>query len=131
MKRYLIAGITAVTLAGAALAFANTLTVTSDTLGSGTTEVANPSPKCAPDVSYTTAWDAADQTFEVTKVTVTGADCNGLRVQAALVKSTGATMWSSPIEKTFATGTASWDIDPTAIEVDAALVTNAYATVTG
>lgn len=126
-RKFIVGGVAAVSVAGATLAFANSLSVTSDTLGSGTSTVDDPAP-CAPDVSYETTWNATDLTFDVTKVTVTDADCNGLKVQAALV-GTGASLWSSGTAATVASGTASWTIAPGT--VDAEDVTDAYATVNG
>ena len=126
-KKLIVAGLTAATVAGAAFAFANTLTVNSTTLGSGTTSV--DSPACSPDVSYETTWNAATAKFDVTKVTAdTEAACDGKKIQAALTGSSGS-LWSSGAAVTIAAGTTSWTI--AANTVNSTDVTNAYATVTG
>lgn len=127
-KKLVVAGLTAVTVAGAAFAFANSLTVTSNTLGSGTGGVA--SPACSPDVSYETTWNATSATFDVTEVTATTeAACDGMNVQAALTDGTNS-LWNSGVAVAVPSGgVTSWTIAPGT--VDAADVTDAYATVTG
>jgi len=126
-KKLIVAGLAAATVAGAAFAFANTLTVNSTTLGSGTDPVA--SPACSPDVSYETTWNTTTAKFDVTKVTAdTDAACDGKQIQAALTGSSGS-LWSSGAAETIASGTTFWTID--ADMVNATDVTNAYATVTG
>ena len=127
-KKLIVAGLAAATVAGAAFAFANTLTVNSTTLGSGTDTV--DSPACSPDVSYETTWNATAFTFDVTKVTADTESpaCDGKKVQAALTDGT-TSLWSSGLAVTIVSGSTSWTLTPGT--VDATDVTNAYATVTG
>lgn len=125
-KKLIVAGVAAVSVAGAALAFANTLTVTSNTLGSGSGSVATPA--CSPVVSYETTWNTTNKNFDVTKVTATATGCDGKNIQAALTGASGS-LWNSGTAVTVASGTASWTI--TAGTVNAADVTNAFATVNG
>lgn len=81
-RRFLLAGIAAATLSGGAYAFAASLTVTPNSLGSGSASVTN---SCNVSTSYSTSYSA--NAYQVTTVTVTpsGVACNGLfyRVTAA------------------------------------------------
>jgi hypothetical protein len=90
-KRWLVAGVAALTLAGGAYAFAASLTVVSNPLGAGSSTVS--APPCDSTVSYTTAWSTTTTPpdFVVDSVTVTavpnpvgGNGCAGMHVQVAL-----------------------------------------------
>lgn len=125
-RKFVVGGLAAVTVAGAALAFANSMTVTSQTLGSGSDPVDN---TCETTVSYTTTWDGASKEFEVTGVKVDGTlACANKNVQVALVGGT-TSLWDSGAAVAL---DASGDKTFTVTDgVDAADVTNAYATVNG
>lgn len=125
-RKLVVGGLAAVTVAGAALAFANSMTVTSQTLGSGSDTVDAP---CSPTVSYTTTWDGAAKEFEVTTVTVAGGtSCAAKNVQVALVGGT-TSLWNSDAAVVLdANGAKTFTV---ADGVDAADVTNAYATING
>lgn len=125
-RKFIVGGVAALSVAGATLAFANSLSVTSDTLGSGS-DTADPG--CALAVSYTTTWDGATKEFEVSTVKVDGADsCAGQNVQAALVGASGS-LWSSGVAVDLnSTGDYTFTVTD---GVDAADVTNVYATVNG
>ncbi|HEV2370503.1 MAG TPA: hypothetical protein VGR90_11560 [Acidimicrobiales bacterium] len=103
-KRYVVAGVTAVTLGGGAFAFANSLTVTSDTLGSGSPAngVASPASHCNPTMSFTTVWDDTTQKFDVNTVTATTSDlsdaaaaCSADTITAELQGGTGPSSYTS------------------------------------
>lgn len=98
-KRYVAAAVAAATLGGGAFAFANSLTVTSNTLGSGSPAggVASPNTACNPTFSYTTSWSGGEiNAFVVSSVTATSSDandtvgCSADSVQAELTGTGGA-----------------------------------------
>lgn len=66
MKKFIVAGLAAVTLAGGAFAFAANLTVTSQNLGAGTVSVTNPCTQI--DTQYKTSYDNATHNFWVTEI---------------------------------------------------------------
>lgn len=125
-RKFVVGGLAAVTVAGAALAFANSMTVNSQTLGSGSDTVDN---TCSTEVSYTTTWDATNKVFEVTAVKVDGTEaCATKNVQVALVGGT-TSLWSSGAAVALdADGDHEFSVST---DVAASAVTNAYATVNG
>lgn len=125
-RKFVVGGLAAVTVAGAALAFANSMTVNSQTLGSGSDTVDN---TCSTTVSYTTTWDGTAKEFEVTTVKVDGNDaCAAKNVQVALVGASGSLWDSGTAVALDGSGDKTFTV---ADGVDAADVTNAYATVNG
>ena len=105
-KRQILAVLAALTVAGAVYASAASLGgVTSDTVGSDATVVAS----CDTDgvtTAYTTAWDAVDQRYEITAVTVGGIDnaCDSLVAYVTLTNAAGAQIGVG--SSTIATGVA-------------------------
>lgn len=93
MKRFIVAGVAALTLAGGAFAFADSLTVNTTQLGSGGTGVTScQGPTTPVNVSYTTAYDATLKTFKVTNVAVANiaAACDVASGPKLTVEITGA-----------------------------------------
>lgn len=91
MKKLIIAGVVAITLGGAAFAFAANLPVTSTNLAAGSAAVLS----CGDSVSvaYTTSYDAAITGYAVTKATVSGvtANCAGQKASLELTKDPSGT----------------------------------------
>jgi len=111
MKRFIVAGVAALTLAGGAFALANTLSPTSDSLGAGSAGVA--APACAPVASYATTWqNTATAGFYVTTVTATESGCDGKAVQGELTGTGTVASGYNLASTTFSsvTHTASWTI---------------------
>jgi hypothetical protein len=93
---------------GAVFAVAASLTVTSDSLGSGSAAVSSCDGNGV-SVSYTVTYDAASATYEVTSVTVGGiADsaCDGRTVSVALANSSNGSLGSGSATNTADADTA-------------------------
>ena len=136
-KRYAAAAVAAATLGGGAFAFANSLTVTSNTLGAANQTVNSPEAACAPTFSYTTAWDSSNSRFDVATVTATAAsnsaDCNSDTIQGELTLSSGGPVNLATVSyaggSASAPATASWTVGSS--NIDAGLVTGVSGAVTG
>ena len=128
MKRSITAILAGGAVFGATVAFAATLGVDGNNLGAG----ADPIAACDADgvnTIYTTAWDATDDRFEVTGVTVQGiaSACVGEDVQVELLDADGASLGGGTTTEEVATGTTAVDFDVDgnvpAAEVDNVAVT--------
>lgn len=133
-KRYAVAAMAAATLGGGAFAFANSLSPTSNTLGSGSVSVA--SPGCNPVASYTTAWNGNLQRFDIDTVTVTDPSATGTcgtdSVRIALQQGSSPTYTSlgtSPAAANLSSGAASFSV--LSQQLDASLLTHIAVAVTG
>lgn len=100
MKSRIVIGVmSGVAVFGAVFAMAASLGgITAGGLGADNAAVSS----CETDgvgTSYTTAYDAADSRYEVTKVTVTGLDnaCDGKTMQVSVTDSAGASLASGSV----------------------------------
>lgn len=130
-KRWLVAGIAAATLAGGAYAFADSLSVSSNSLGAGSAVVAS-CQSATLTASYSTAYDATAATsgYKVTSVNLAGValSCNGKSATLELTGTSGAPLASSgPVS--LATG----DVNAFGISgvIDAASVKGVSLVITG
>ncbi len=125
MKRYLIAGAVALTLAGGSFAFANSLSVNSNTLSSGTDTVDQGCKSIA--VSYTTTYNGSNA-YELDEITLVGGD--GCYEQSFTVDVAGAGGASlAQYSGLLVDGDAT--IDASGATIDAADVENISAVTTG
>ena len=145
IKRLVVAGVVASTLAGGAFAFANSLDVTSQTLASGTASVDSACPAVA--VNWTTSYVAAtpavpddtevegDQSvaatpnhYELTLIKLDGdTGCTTQSYKVTVADADGASIH----EYTGNLVAGNFDIDASAENIDAADVGNVTAVITG
>lgn len=124
MKKFLVAGAAALTLAGGSFAFANSLSVSSETLASGSDDVDK---GCE---SVAVSWDAeyVDNNYELSDIDLTGGTgCTTQAYKVTIAESDGTLI--EEYEGDLVSGAAS--IDPTADAIDAADVGNVTAVITG
>lgn len=129
-KRVIVKLLVATVVAGATFAMAATLNLTGDGLGAGSTTVAS----CDADgvqTSFTTAWDATDERYEVTDVVVAGiADtCDGKAAKVTLTDGTGASLGEKT--GTIAVGVATTETFTLNTALDAAAVSGTHVTIAG
>lgn len=112
-KRYAAAAVAAATLGGGAFAFANTLGVSSNTLGAGSApSVASPASVCNPSFSYTTVWSTTVSAFVVDSVTATTTDvadaasCSKDSIQAEITGTGGSPLPFNLAAKNYTAGGA-------------------------
>lgn len=137
-KRYVTAAVVAATLGGGAFAYAAGITVSSKSLGAGSSSVA--ACNSTTSVSYATSWDATNSQFSVKSVTVTSAAaCNGMDVDA-VITGTGNTPTAGTLPDDLghqalnASGSYTWDLSSsvgTTSAVAAAAVTGVQVAITG
>lgn len=128
MKRFIIAGVAAATLAGGAFALANTMTVTTNSLGAGSHAVS--SPACSAAASYTTAWDTTNKVLDVKNVTITATNpstCGSDNYEFVLQD--GSNVKLSDHTGSLTSGTATVDVSGDAVAASA--VANISVSITG
>lgn len=132
IKRLVVAGVVASTLAGGAFAFANSLTVTSNTLASGSGGVDS---GCASvSTSWTTAYDSGRDAYELATVTVGGdvTACGGKYVKIAVnAGADSAEFNNSGNGYQLSAGTGKATVTVSGSNIDAALVDSVTAVVNG
>lgn len=133
MKRYLVPVLAGVVVFGGVTAFAATLTVSSDTLGSGDSVVA--SCNATAKVSYTTAFATGGYKVATTPIT-TAASCKGLSYKVTLTDASGSLAErTGTLDATTGAATPSFAPtvapDPIFAGITAASVTGVSVVVTG
>ena len=127
MKRFIIAAVAVATLGAGSFALANSLTVTSDSLGSGSASVA--SPACSPAGSYSTVWNATASRLDVKNVTITATGC-GTDAYEFVLTGTGGTILT-PADHTGNLTAGAATVDISGDHISTALVTGVSVSVTG
>lgn len=123
MKRYFLAGAIALTLGGGTFAFANSLTVNSDTLASGTDTVDSGCESV--DVSYTTTYTSNG--YELDDITLDGGTgCTNQAFTVDVADGSGASL--GQFTGNLVAGDAT--IDASGDDIDAADVENISAVIT-
>jgi hypothetical protein len=126
IKRYLVAGAVAATMAGGAFAFAANLDINTQTLASGSEPVVGGCDNLA--VNWTsTSYDSANDVYELGTITVTG-DANCSDETYKLVVTSGSSHVEYPSEQLTA---GSDTVDASGDDIDANLVDGVTAVVTG
>ena len=130
IKRYIVAGAAAATLAGGAFAFAANLDVDSDTLASGSTTVNNDCDDV--DVAWGPAFHAATNTFRIDDIAVTGgAGCEGDLITLMVEFEDVNSVTPAPVKYEEELGDTTGDYTFTGLNYDAASIKDITVLVTG